>query len=57
MQIIICLDSLVAEVLAVVRVRPQAYGAVGECALAPADVLLRKHDAVIYIYFWMIHFS
>ena len=33
----------VAEVLTVVRVRPQAYGAVGECALAPVNVLLREH--------------
>lgn len=36
----------VAEVLAVVRVRPQAYGAVGECALAPVNVFLREHKAL-----------
>ena len=38
----------VAEVLAVVRVRPQAYGAVGECALAPVNVLLRKHKVIVF---------
>lgn len=36
----------IVEVLAVVRVRPQAYGAVGERALAPVNVLLREHKSL-----------
>lgn len=43
----VCVDNVAAgqivKILAVVRVRPQAYRAVCECALTPVDVLLRKH--------------
>ena len=47
----VCVDNVAAgqivKTLAVVRVRPQAHGAVGKCALTPVDVLLREHSGTI----------